>query len=129
MGSGARVRDRSAGLGYRVARALYGRWRRLRPADRERLGPLADAVREQALELRGSGDREAAGVALHEASERLAGAMVQSAEADPEVSEDDVARLRDDLASELSRLADGDIQAERIRSQGEAQPTHRQAAG
>jgi len=107
-----------------VARALYGRWWRLRPADRERLGPLADAVREQALELRGSGDRETAGAALHEASERLAGAMVQSAEADPEVSEDDVARLRDDLASELSRLADADIHAERIHSKGEAQPAH-----
>lgn len=128
MGSGARVRDRS-GLGFRVARALYGRWRRLRPAERERLGPLAAGVREQALELRGSGDRAAAGVALHEASERLAGAIVQSAEADPEVSDQDVVRLRDDLASELARLADADIRAERIESPEETQQARRPAAG
>ena len=124
MVCGARVRDRS-GLGFRVARALYGRWRRLLPADRERMEPLANAVREQALELRGCGDREAAGVALHEASERLADAMVQSAEADPEVSVEDVVRLRGDLASELSRLADADIRAKRIG----AQTAQRRAGG
>lgn len=92
-------------LGFRVARTLHGRWRRLRTPDRERLEPLAEDVREHALDLRGAADRDAAGRALQEASERLAGAMVESATADPEVSEEDVRRLRYDLASELERLA------------------------
>ncbi len=95
----------STGLGYRVARALHGRWRRLRSPDRERLKPLAEDVREHALELRGATDRVAADRALGAASRRLAGAMVESAEADPEVSDEDVRLLRDDLASELERLA------------------------
>ncbi len=99
----------TTGLGFRVARALHGRWRRLRSPIRERLEPLAENMREHALELRGAADRDAASRALRESSERLAGAMVESAEADPEVSDDDVRRLRYDLASELERLAGADV--------------------
>lgn len=99
----------TASLGFRVARALHGRWRRLRAPVRERLEPLAENMREQALELRGAADREAAGRALRTSSERLAGAMVESAEDDPEVSDDDVRRLRYDLASELRRLAGPEV--------------------
>jgi len=109
---GASVRDRS-GLAFRVARTLHGRWRRLRPAERDRLEPLAHDLQERALDLRGAEDREAADQGLQQASEKLAGAMVNSAEADPECSREDVARLRDDLSLELSRLASADIQAGR----------------
>ena len=107
--------DRS-GLGFRVARTLHGRWQRLGPALRERLEPLAEDLRRQALDVRGAGDPEAATSALNEASERLAGAMVESAEADPEVAEQDVADLREDLATELARLASADIHAERAKA-------------
>ena len=100
-------------LGYRVARALHGRWRQLRSPDRERLEPLAEDMREHALDLRGTKDRAAAHHALTLASERLAGAMVESAQADPEVGEDEVVRLRDDLAGELERLSGADVRIER----------------
>ena len=100
-------------LGVRVARAIHARWHRLSAAERQRLEPLADDVRRRALDLRGHADPEPAGRGLKEANERLAGAMVQSAEADPEVSEDEVTRLREDLASELERLASGEISASR----------------
>lgn len=128
MECGDQVRDRS-GLGFRVARTLYGRWWRMRPAAREPLEPLADDLRERALDLRGAKDREAAGEALQEASERLAGALVASAEADPEVGEEDVVRLRDDLGAELARLAAADIHAERGGAVGEAQHASRPAPG
>lgn len=127
MTCGAFVSDRS-GLGVRVARALHGRWRRLRPVERDRLEPLADDLRERAFDLRGAGDREAAGHALQEASERLAGAMVHSAETDPEVSHEEVTRLRDDLTHELSRLAAADIHAERTGQRAAAQTARRPAA-
>ncbi len=124
------MRDRT-GLGFRVARALHGRWQRLGHPVRERLEPLAEDVRERALDVRGAGDRDAATDALNEASERLAGAMVESAEADPEVSEQEVVSLRDDLASELARLASADIRAERTRDGGgsEEDPAGRAAPG
>jgi hypothetical protein len=38
---------------------------------------------------------------------------VESAEGDPELEEGEVVRLREDLARELARLADGDIKASR----------------
>jgi len=100
-------------LGVRVARALYGRWRRMKAAEREPLGPLAEDVKERALDLRGAADRVAAGRDLEQAEERLAAAMVQSAESDPEISEVEVVRLREDLARELDRLASGEIRASR----------------
>ncbi len=96
-------------LGVRVARALYGSWRRLSTKERERLGPLADDVRERALDLRGATDPETAGRELRQANEKLADAMVESAEANPEVSEAEVLRLRDDLTRELERLVEADI--------------------
>jgi hypothetical protein len=95
----------------RVARSLWARWRRLAAPDRERIGPLADAVKDQALRLRGSGDPERAGHALGVASGQLADAMVDAAEADPEISEADVRDLRDELARELERVAAADITA------------------
>ena len=39
--------------------------------------------------------------------------MVQSAEADPEVSEDEVKRLKEELERELERLASGEVAASR----------------
>ncbi len=114
-GRAARIVEQGAStlLGVRVARTLYGRWRRMSDADREQLGPLAEDVKERALDLRGASDREAAGRDLEEAGERLAAAMVESAESDPQVSETEVSRLRDELAMELDRLASADIRASR----------------
>jgi hypothetical protein len=100
-------------LRLRLARVLHGRWRRLSRADRERLEPLADDVKERALDLRGKDDREQAERGLDEASRRLATAMVETAEADPDVSEGDVEDLREDLARELDRLASGEVRASR----------------
>lgn len=105
--------DGSGALPVRVARSLWSRWRRLGSPARERIGPLADEVRDRALELRGSDHPERDGRDLDAASERLAGAMVDAAEADPEVSPDDVDRLRDELSRELDRVARGDVKAYR----------------
>lgn len=105
----------------RVARSLWARWRRLARADRERIEPLAEVVRHQALELRGSDDPQRAGHDLGVASGRLADAMVDAAAADPQVSEADVDRLRDDLARELERVAHADIAA--YRGQAESKST------
>ena len=100
-------------LGVRVARALYGRWRRLSARDRERLEPLAEDVKERALKVRGAADDGTAGRELLEANHRLADAMVESAHVDPEVSEIEVSRLRDELSRELERLAGADVRASR----------------
>ena len=114
-GRAARVVEESpAGLlGIRVARGLYGLWWRMASPQREPLGPLAEDVKERALDLRGAADREAAGRDLEKANERLAAAMVESAESDPEISEVEVRRLREDLARELERLASAEIRASR----------------
>ena len=100
-------------LGVRVARALHGYWRRLSAAERDQLSPLADDVRERALDLRGTADPQTAGRELLEANEKLADAMVESAEANPDVSEAEVLRLRDDLTRELERLVEADISVSR----------------
>ena len=100
-------------LGVHVARSLYGRWRRMSGAARQALEPLAEDVKERALELRGVVEPSEAQRGLREANERLADAMVETAAADPEVSEIEVRDLRDDLARELERLASADIQASR----------------
>jgi hypothetical protein len=96
-----------AALGVRVVRALYGRWRLLPAPDRARVASLAAQAKDAALELRGATDRERAEAELRTASETLAAALVESAEADPEVGEDEVRRLRADLRRELERLAGG----------------------
>lgn len=100
-------------LGVRVARTMYGRWRRLAAGDRNRLEPLAEDVRERALDLRGTTDPAAAADELREASERLADALVESAQSDPGVSAEEVSRLRSDLSRELDRIADAEIEASR----------------
>ena len=94
-----------AALGVRVARSLYARWRRLAPAERLRLEPLAEDAKRQALDLRGRADAASAERELRTTSETLAQALVASAEADPEVDELEVRRLRDELRRELDRLA------------------------
>lgn len=100
-------------LGVHVARSLHGRWRRMSGAARQRLEPLAQEVKERALDLRGLVDPAEAERGLREANERLVDAMVETAAADPEVSEIEVRELRDDLARELDRLASADIRASR----------------
>ena len=100
-------------LGVRVAKSLYARWRTLGPAARERLAPLAEDAKRAALESRGARDSEAARTDLRSASQTLAAAIVEDAEADPELDDVEVHRLRDDLRRELERLAEADIKVSR----------------
>ena len=100
-------------LGVRLARTLYGRWRTLSPASRQRLELLAEETKSRALDARGSADRDTAERELHAANETLAAALVEDAEADPDVDDIEVRRLREDLRRELERLATADIQAAR----------------
>jgi hypothetical protein len=100
-------------IGVRVARSLYARWRLLPPADRARIADFAEDTKEKALSLRGSSDRDRAEADLRASSETLAAALVETAEADPEVAEEDVAELREDLRRELERLATADVKASR----------------
>ena len=115
-------------LGVRLARVLHARWRLLSPDDRKRLAPLAENAREQALDLRGAADPEAAGRHLRAANETLAAALVESAESDPELDEVEVGRLRDDLQRELARLAKGEVRASRGRGSGGRQAEQQRAA-
>ncbi len=98
-------------LGIRLAHTLYSHWRKLAPADRERLEPLAEDAKGRALELRGQADRETAGKDLNAVNQTLAAALLASAEADPELPEIEVRELRKDLKRELDRLASADIEA------------------
>lgn len=43
-------------MAVRLARMLYRRWEGLAPAERERLEPLANDVKQKALDLRGEVD-------------------------------------------------------------------------
>jgi hypothetical protein len=104
-------------LGVRLARALYGRWRTLGPASQKRLEPLAEETKSKALELRGAADGPAAERDLQAANETFAAALLEDAEADPDVDAAEVSRLRDDLRRELERLASAEIKA----SRGDAQ--------
>ena len=105
----------TAALGIRLARSLHGRWRVMQAEERQRLAEIAERVKETALDLRGSGDPEAAERDLHEANEQLAAAMVESAEADPEFDEIEVTRLREDLRRELERISTAEIEAHRMK--------------
>lgn len=102
---------RATALGIGVARALYGRWQRMPAGRRAQLEQLAENVKERALDLRGDADPGPASRDLRAADERLADAMVESAKADPDLSDVEVDDLRDDLARELDRLAGADIKA------------------
>jgi hypothetical protein len=101
----------AAVVGIRLARTLHSRWRSLPSADRERIAPLAEDAKRQALDLRGAGDLEQAARELRAANETLAAALVESAEADPELDAIEVKRLREDLRRELERLASGEVKA------------------
>jgi hypothetical protein len=110
-----------AAIGVRVARSLHGRWRVLPAADRERIARLAADAKEKALDLRGAGDRAQAEADLREANVTLAAALVETAEFDPEVAQEDVDKLREDLRLELERLSTGGVKARRTR-RGSATP-------
>jgi uncharacterized membrane protein YebE (DUF533 family) len=113
----------AAAAGIRVARALYSRWRLLPQADRERIAPLAEDAKDKALSVRGAGDRPRAEAELRAASETLAAALVETAEADPEVDEAEVRQLREDLRRELERLATAEIKASRIEPEAGRPPS------
>ena len=103
----------ASAIGVRVARSLYGRWRVLPQADRERIAAFAEDTKEKAFSLRGSSDRVRAEADLRASSETLAAALIETAESDPELAADDVQQLRDELRRELARLATADIKASR----------------
>jgi hypothetical protein len=102
-------------VGVRVARSLYGRWRLLPPAERERTAGVAEDAKEKALAVRGTAEpqRPQAEAELRAANESLADALVESAESDPEIAAEEVEALREDLRLELERLASADIKASR----------------
>jgi hypothetical protein len=102
-----------AAIGVRVARSLYGRWRVLPVADRERIASFAEDAKEKALSVRGANDPARAQADLRAASETLAAALVETAESDPEIGADEVGELREELRRELERLATADIKASR----------------
>jgi hypothetical protein len=102
-----------AAIGVRVARSLYGRWRVLPAADRQRIAAFAEDAKEKALSVRGSNDPACAQADLRAASETLAAALVETAESDPEIGADEVGELREELRRELERLATADIKASR----------------
>jgi len=81
-------------IGVRIARLLYQRWERLSPVERKRLGPLADNVKERALDVRGTIDDGAAERELERVSTELAEAL----------GADEVAELRAQLRRELERV-------------------------
>jgi hypothetical protein len=104
-----------AALGVRVARSLYGRWRVLPEADRLRIEPLAEDLKQRALDVRGARDREQAGEDLRAANETFAAALLETAEADPQMDAEEVRELREELRRELERLTNADIKASRSR--------------
>jgi hypothetical protein len=109
-------------LGIRMARSLYARWRLLPEPDRRRIESLAEDLKAQALAIRGATDRKSAQADLLAANESFAAALVETAEADPELDEVEVSRLRDDLRRELERLASADIKAWRTRREATPPP-------
>ena len=104
----------TAAVGIRLARTLYGAWRRMQAEERQRLAAIAERVKENALDLRGASDPEQARRDLHAANEELAEAMIESASADPETDATEVQRLREDLRRELDRISTADISAARL---------------
>ena len=81
-------------VAVRVARLLYRRWERLAAPEREQLEPLAEDVKQRALEVRGKLDDGLAERELEHASSELATAL----------GEDEVAELREELRRELERV-------------------------
>ena len=112
-------RGAASTLAVRVARAIHSRWWRLSAAQRKRLEPLADDVRERALDLRGATDPNAAAQGLRAANQKLADAMVECAEEDPSLDELEVRQLRHELSRELERLAGAEVEAGRGPTPGE----------
>jgi hypothetical protein len=112
----------TAALGIRVARSLYSRWRVLPDADRRRIESLAEDLKAKALDLRGSSDPARAAEDLEHANRSFAAALVETAEADPEIGADEVRELREELRRELERLASADIKAWRTRRQRTSRP-------
>jgi hypothetical protein len=103
----------TAALGVRVARTLYGRWRVMPERERAKIEPMAEDLKRRALDARGTSDPEQAGQDLRAASETFAAALVETAEADPEMDPEEVRELRDELRRELQRLTSADIKASR----------------
>ena len=87
----------------RLARALYHEWRLLPDRERRRIEPIAREVKELALDLRGNMDRATAEAGLAMATEGLAIAIMEAAEADRKRPAAEVEALRSYLQAELYR--------------------------
>jgi hypothetical protein len=109
-------------LGIRVARSLYSRWRVLPDPHRRRIEPLAEALKARALDVRGAPNPSEASRDLDEANRSFAAALVETAEANPEIDDEEVRQLREELRRELERLASADIKAWRIRGERSTRP-------
>jgi hypothetical protein len=83
-----------AAVAVRIARMLYQRWEALAPAERKPLEPLAEDVKQRALDVRGTVDDGVAERELEEATSELAEAL----------GADEVAALREELRRELERV-------------------------
>jgi hypothetical protein len=112
----------TAAIGIRVARSLHSRWRVLPEADRRRIERLAEDLKAKALDARGSPNRHRAGEDLRIASESFAAALVETAEADPQIGSEEVRELREELRRELQRLQSADIKASRTRREQASPP-------
>jgi hypothetical protein len=112
----------TAAIGIRVARSLYARWRTLPDPDRRQIQPLAEDMKAKALDVRGAGDRKRAEADLEAANKTFAAALLETAQADPGIGEDEVRELREELRRELERLASADIKAWRTRRQRATPP-------
>ena len=96
----------------RVAKALH-RWRSLGRPPASASAPLAEDEAPPSMPG-GAGDSEEGRRARSPpASQVLAAAIVEDAEADPELDDVEVHRLREDLRRELDRLSSAEIKASR----------------
>ena len=82
-------------VGVRIARMLYRRWEVLAPRERAQLEPLANDVKQRALDVRGAVDDGQAERELEHASTQLAEAL----------GADEVEALRQELRRELDRMS------------------------
>jgi len=91
-------------LMVRIAHTLHRRWEQLGASERERLAPLARAVKEGALELRGRADSATAERELAAANKALADGIADAMRSDPDYGTTEIEALRDELQRELDRV-------------------------
>ena len=103
----------AAALGVRVARSLYGRWRLLPAADRQRHRSRSPRTPRRTRSTCAARPTAAAGrgATCARPTRRSPRRWSRRAEADPEIDARRSSALREDLRRELERLAGADIKA------------------